>query len=217
MHNIAKHFARYFIPVIASPTNKDQYRLRHRVYCEEMGFEESRLDGLEIDSHDSIATHLLIYHRTRGCAACLRVVWGSSAAGLPCFSDDPNPPNNATSSEISRMIVSPDFRRRKSDREDIDLLPVALALGATAILSSTRAQMTYALLDPLLLRYLHRIKLQYVVLDEVEHRGTRLLCLLNMQATKEELISTDSRYAPLLLHIETELLADRITTIRRLP
>lgn len=44
------------------------YRIRYRVYCDEMGFEDKQLfpDGLERDEWDSSAVHFLVRHKFSG-------------------------------------------------------------------------------------------------------------------------------------------------------
>lgn len=54
------------------------YRLRHEVYCQEIGYQppESSSQGVELDAHDSHSIHCLIEHRRSGLAAgCLRLVF----------------------------------------------------------------------------------------------------------------------------------------------
>jgi N-acyl amino acid synthase of PEP-CTERM/exosortase system len=60
------------------------YRLRHEVYCEELGYEEpsDSRERLEFDEYDERSLHCLIEHRRSGrTAGCMRLV-------LPSIDDD---------------------------------------------------------------------------------------------------------------------------------
>lgn len=64
--------------VAISDTEKNRiYRLRHEVYCQEIGYHPPGIasKNIEVDSHDSHSIHCLIEHRRSGLAAgCLRLV-----------------------------------------------------------------------------------------------------------------------------------------------
>ncbi|MGP9696750.1 GNAT family N-acyltransferase [Halomonas sp. AOP27-A1-34] len=62
------------------------YKLRHDVYCQEIGYQapESSSNNLELDIHDAHSIHCLIEHRRSGLAAgCLRLVLPA-----PCTDDN---------------------------------------------------------------------------------------------------------------------------------
>ena len=60
--NPANKFKEYFeLAQALSPESKDEvYRLRHRVYCDELGFERPSHDGRERDEFDDQSRHLLL-------------------------------------------------------------------------------------------------------------------------------------------------------------
>ena len=66
-----------FNVAISESEKKRIYRLRHEVYCQEIGYHPpgETSQNIEIDAHDSHSIHCLIEHRRSGLAAgCLRLV-----------------------------------------------------------------------------------------------------------------------------------------------
>lgn len=66
-----------FLLADSEATRQEVYHLRHRVYCQEIGYVPP--DGapleLEVDAHDNHAIHCLVKHRRSGLAAgCFRLV-----------------------------------------------------------------------------------------------------------------------------------------------
>ena len=48
------------VPAVSEGLVEEVYRLRHRVYCEELGFEAVRPEAQERDDYDGHAVHLLL-------------------------------------------------------------------------------------------------------------------------------------------------------------
>lgn len=66
-----------FSVAITESEKKRIYKLRHEVYCQEIGYHPPQLNEqkIESDQHDSHSIHCLIEHRRSGLAAgCLRLV-----------------------------------------------------------------------------------------------------------------------------------------------
>ena len=49
---ISSHFSSYLVPVVASSDalRSEVFKIRHGVYCEELGFEPIKENGLELDN-----------------------------------------------------------------------------------------------------------------------------------------------------------------------
>ena len=104
------------------------YRLRHRVYCEELEYEEPADAGLEFDRHDEYSLHCLIEHRRSGeVAGCMRLVLPaddepSRDRRLPLQSYanqslthallHPATLSRDEICEVSRLAIAPPFRRK---------------------------------------------------------------------------------------------------------
>ncbi|WP_189406181.1 PEP-CTERM/exosortase system-associated acyltransferase [Alteromonas halophila] len=127
---ISQHFATYLSPVLAEndALRDEAYRIRHKVYCEELSFEPEREDRLELDEFDAFSLHSLIKHYTSGnYAGTVRIVRPQEEGQqLPiekyCLSsitdDKLNPANFARHQvcEVSRLAVPKEFRRRQTDQ-----------------------------------------------------------------------------------------------------
>lgn len=98
------------------------YRLRYRVFCEELGYGMRHEDGHESDDFDAAASHCLLHYRpTQRDIGCFRLLTRDGGRGLPCeafglpkvdprlFDLDRVDLNQAC--EVSRLAVAPDFRR----------------------------------------------------------------------------------------------------------
>ena len=127
---ISKHFSDFLEPVVAqSQSTRDQsYTIRHKVYCEELGFEPLRSDKLEKDEFDTFSSPCLIKHRRSGhYAGTVRLVRPQSEEQLLpiekfCLDsithETLNPRNFARQDicEISRLAVPLEFRKRQMDK-----------------------------------------------------------------------------------------------------
>lgn len=121
-------------------SNEDKLRvfqLRHKVYCEELGYEEpSDADAkLEYDAYDSHALHCLIEHRRSGEAAgCMRLVLPNeddlsrerrlplqSYAGQSLTDEALHPArlDRDEICEISRLAIAKPFRRKSVSTDTI--------------------------------------------------------------------------------------------------
>lgn len=129
-NNISKHFLLYLQPHIADTAElKEQvFRLRHKVYCEELKYEDEQPNKLELDGFDSHSIHCFVKHMTTGnMAGTVRLITSScDAEQLPIekyclhsitdhdFSPRAFPREKIC--EISRLAVLEHFRRRKQDK-----------------------------------------------------------------------------------------------------
>ncbi len=124
--NLPQGFKRYFdvSPAVVDSLQDEAYGVRHKVYCEELGFEPVRKDRRERDEYDDRAVHVLVksvrYARYAGCARIVRVDPGDPLSRLPVEKTckytiergivDPSRLPRERIGEISRLAVIP--RRR---------------------------------------------------------------------------------------------------------
>ena len=126
--SIAQHFSQYFQPVIANTAElkKEVYRIRYKVYCEELNYESTTKfpDGLETDIYDARSIHYLLKHRSTGVyAGCVRVVLPQKQNAITTFPLDKVFPEHFSVTqtcrtnccEISRLAVISEFRRRPGE------------------------------------------------------------------------------------------------------
>jgi N-acyl amino acid synthase of PEP-CTERM/exosortase system len=166
------------IPAVSDALVEQVYRVRHRVYCEELGFEAVRADAQERDDYDNQAVHLLLRKAGEGApVGCARLVRPNPtdlkaplpfekfcAASLDRSMVDPATLPRATVAEVSRLAVMSEFRRRKGEaRQPAPLsegdfgteqnprfpyILVSLYLGIVAIASIHGIESLFMLTEP---------------------------------------------------------------------
>ena len=129
--NLRRGFSHYFryVPALTPELAKEVYRIRHKVYCEDLKFEATRTDGMETDEYDAHSLYGLVQSTKTGeYVGCARLI-------LPC-PGDPNksfPVENSCAQtmdrrlfdsravprqkigEVSRLAVIASYRRRKGE------------------------------------------------------------------------------------------------------
>ncbi|MCF4007818.1 PEP-CTERM/exosortase system-associated acyltransferase [Rheinheimera sp. UJ63] len=127
---IAEHFSQYLRPQIAvtEELKRGVYRLRHQVYCEELGFEDIKDSYEEVDEFDERSVHCLIRHlSSEQLAGTVRVIKCSDKDDLlpiekycsHAFENSDLIPKNfprESICEISRLAVPANFRKRTIDK-----------------------------------------------------------------------------------------------------
>ncbi len=129
-------FHRYFkvIPADSEDLIKEVYRIRHQVYCEELGFEKQRNNHLEFDEHDLHSIHCLLYHvPSKSYTGCIRLILCKDSnpesafpfeavCGNPYLGDYAELTGHPRTShgEISRLAITSDFRRRRGESSQPD-------------------------------------------------------------------------------------------------
>lgn len=104
---------------------REIYRFRHKMYCEELKFEDVRADKLERDSADKTAIHFAVTHNATGkVVACARLLVDTKPENLPitqfCHQESdalglhPLMVKQNTVCELSRFIVDSQFSSAKS-------------------------------------------------------------------------------------------------------
>ena len=180
------------------------FRIRHQVYCEELGFEPHHADQLEQDEFDKNAIHCLLLHKpSQTFVGCVRLVLADSHApelGFPfeqvCGHSsrwESDQAGRRRYGEISRLAITANFRRPRNfsamaegaralpdarDEESRRLFPsiaVGLYLAVAAMGLSKGLDGVFAMMEPRLARQLSHFGIHCEQAgDAVEHRGTRV-------------------------------------------
>lgn len=124
-------FSRYFeiLPALDDATREDVFRVRHEVYCRDLGWEPIRSDGLERDAYDAASVHCLLRHKASGMlVGTTRLILTNPAdphQPLPFEAHcaevldrsvvDPAKLPRDQVCEISRLAVMREFRQRKGE------------------------------------------------------------------------------------------------------
>jgi N-acyl amino acid synthase of PEP-CTERM/exosortase system len=116
-------------PALDEDTLDVVYRIRHDVYCRDLGWEAARDDGRETDAFDAHAWHCLLRRRDSGApVGCTRLIVPRADdpdAPLPFETTcrdtldrsvaDPTRMERRSLGEVSRLAVVSGFRRRKGE------------------------------------------------------------------------------------------------------
>lgn len=186
---LAKNFRQLFeiSPALDAASIEAVYRIRHEVYCRDLGWEPVREDGLEIDAYDEHSVHCLLRKRDTGeSVGCTRVILPhpdnpyrplpfelSCAKVLDRTIVDPATMERSSIAEVSRLAVL-NFRQRKGEnitalsvsdgdfsRRDgvarFPFIPVSLYLSAIAIGQYLDIENLFVLTEPRLAKHFERI------------------------------------------------------------
>ena len=129
--NLGSKFSELFelVPALDDATRDAVYRVRHEVYCRDLGWEPVREDGMETDICDRHSIHLLLRRRDTGePVGCTRLILTrpeDPAHPLPfeesCRDEldrslvDPSRLPRNQIGEVSRLAVMSSFRQRKGE------------------------------------------------------------------------------------------------------
>ncbi|NQD38538.1 PEP-CTERM/exosortase system-associated acyltransferase [Permianibacter sp. IMCC34836] len=136
---LKQNFDQFFeiLPATTDELRQEVYRVRHRVYCEELGWEPVRDDGMEADSYDPQSLHILLRSRNLneyvGCVRLIRCHENFPSNPLPfeeacAHTLDERLMENLglardSIAEVSRLAVDGRFRRRTGEQRK----PVAIS------------------------------------------------------------------------------------------
>lgn len=206
--SLASRFADTFsvIPANTAELRERVYQLRHQVYCVELGYEPRRASMLEHDAFDARSIHCLLFHKaSQTYAGCVRLVLpegddldeqlpfeSSCSQSLEWDFDAAGQTPRTRYGEISRLAITANFRRRRSeaalDDDSADVLDSAadsdrllfpsVALGLyvaiTAMGLNQGLDGVFAMMEPRLARQLRRFGIVFTQVGaQVEHRGVR--------------------------------------------
>ncbi|UYG07206.1 PEP-CTERM/exosortase system-associated acyltransferase [Halomonas sp. M4R1S46] len=219
-------------------TRKRVFRLRYDVYCAELGYEhpENPSEHQEHDVHDEHAIQCLVEHRKSGLAAgCVRLVLPQSSEGggaqtLPLQEYGGNSLDHGTLNpsrfcqssicEISRLAISPLFRRRSTreeianivrtnhaftdaERETFPLIVIGLFLATYALLGLSKRPHAFAMMDPRLPRLLKMSGFYFTKVGEtIEFHGKRSAFYIDQRQVEKDM---HAELMPLYQHIQSTL------------
>jgi N-acyl amino acid synthase of PEP-CTERM/exosortase system len=151
--NLGAGFSKYFraLPALDDSLRQAVYRIRHGVYCEELGYEAARPDGLESDEFDERAVHCLLDSVSTGeHVGCVRLILADRSdpqAPLPferlCEATldraivDPARLDRTKIAEVSRLAVVSRYRRRHGEQK------VALGIDESDFGTAERPRFPY--------------------------------------------------------------------------
>ncbi len=213
--SLADNFERYFSIRFAKTAalREQAFQIRHQVYAEELQWEPPRPTGMETDEFDDFAHTCLLEHKASGqFAGTVRLVIppvNNCAHPLPFERNDshiwhqvidPKRLERGSFSEISRMAVPADFRRRSNEqgkpfvldehssrrafteeeRRNFPNIAIGLYMASIALVDICHHQCVFVLMEPRLRRHLARFGLPFEQAgDTFEHHGARAIYYLS--------------------------------------
>ena len=213
--SFSEGYRQYFevVPATTEALRRQNYCLRHEVYCRDLGFEPVREDGLESDSYDRHSLHCLIRALASGSyVGCARIVLcdpQNPSAPLPfetaCADTidrqliDPSQLDRHRIAEISRLAILGRYRRRKGEATRpfalethaeegrqlrLPYLPVALYLALLALARQRGIETLFVLTEPRLASSINRLGGELRPIGSpIKHRGLRIPSMLNVMST----------------------------------
>jgi len=182
-------FSQYFqiVPAWTEELKDEAYRIRHQVYCEDLGWETVRSDRRETDAYDVHSLHLLIRAVATGSyIGCVRLIRTdpvtpdqplpfekACAAALDRKICDPSRLPREQIGEVSRLAIVAAYRRRKGeadqamsqqmedfgtpDQPRFPYAPVALYLAALELARLQGVATLFTLTEPRLASHFGRL------------------------------------------------------------
>lgn len=190
--NLKENFAKYFLveAAVGDAQKREVYRVRHAVYCQELGYEPTNDTAEETDTYDAQSLQIALRAQSSDrVIGCVRLVQADPAAPdspLPfeklCHDAinrsliDPVQIDRRQMVEVSRLAVLADYRKRKSDSSgpiaisDEDMgsrdqprfpyIPVGLYLGLFAAAELHGFEYLFTLTEARLARHLSALGLR---------------------------------------------------------
>jgi len=130
--NLGAGFSKYFraLPALSDGEKDLAFRIRHAVYCEELGYELPRVEKLESDEFDAQSAHCLLQSvRNNEYVGCVRLILTDPrnrqselpfetlcATALDRTIIDTARMDRSKIAEVSRLAVVSQYRRRKGEQ-----------------------------------------------------------------------------------------------------
>lgn len=209
-----KHFE--VVPALSDALRAHNYRIRHEVYCKELGIQPTRNDQIEVDEYDTHAVHCLVRavatHSFVGCARIVLVNPANPKEPLPfekAFAAplrgrfDPSRVDRHKIGEISRLAVVGQYRRREGERDSpfsvsddfggedglrLPYMTLGLYLAMIALAQWKGVETLYMLADTSLANSIARLGIELNPIGPaLERTGGRFPCALPIDEVISEL------------------------------
>ncbi|MDY0028738.1 MAG: PEP-CTERM/exosortase system-associated acyltransferase [Pseudobdellovibrionaceae bacterium] len=202
--NLMTHAYRV-LPAESEQMKREAFKIRHKVYCSELKYEDTRETGMEEDEFDSHSSHMVLYSRShKSYIGCARLVHGRHngvAKALPfehhCENQiDHKILNSIKNSghgyaEVSRLAIEKSFRNmgQKKERKSLSrqknynaFALISLYLGVQAMAKQQGIRYLFAIVEPRLLRNLHHHNVPAIQIGKgVDHRGLRVPIMIDVE------------------------------------
>jgi len=223
---IAPDFAdRYQVLIANTEVERRQaFRVRHQVFCEQLGYDMDNVDGCESDEHDINSLHVVVRDRyTDAGVACFRLVLPQPNArvwlpfdlyGVPHVDRslfDWNKINHLRSMEVSRLALNSKLLDNEHASVGISTpyLAAAMFYAVTAVTLHMGIEYLFMVIEPRLARLIARFGMH---LDQIspkfEYYGQRATFTTNAPRLRQELTQLPSAWRKFYDVVDMQLYAD---------
>ncbi len=184
---------------------REAFKIRHKVYCSEFKYEDTRDTEMEEDEFDNHSSHMVVYSRShKSYIGCARLVHGRHegvSKELPfehhCANQiDHKILNSIKNSgheyaEVSRLTIEKNFRNmgQKKGKKSLSrqknynaFALITLYLGVQAMARQQGIRYLFAIVEPRLLKNLHHHNVPAIQIGKgVDHRGLRVPIMIDVE------------------------------------
>jgi N-acyl amino acid synthase of PEP-CTERM/exosortase system len=202
-YNLVTH-SYQVVPAVNAEIKAEAFKLRHKVYCSELNYEETNSQEQEQDEFDHHSTQMLVYSRAhKSYIGCVRLVHGRHEGEMKDLPFEHHckgrinhkilnmvKESGQKYAEVSRLAVEKDFRhcgRSKTKRAmggqpKSSFALLSLYLGIHAMARQQNVRYLFAIVEPRLLKNMHRHNIPAIQIGEgVDHRGLRVPILIDVE------------------------------------
>lgn len=225
---IASDFSERYEILIANTEalRRQVYRVRHQVFCAELGYDMRNVSGHEFDDYDSGSIHVLLRQRDNGNPiGCFRLVMPQDGDvwlpfdnyGVPHVDErlfDWSRVNRARSVEVSRLALSPKARQCGSTEGGASdpYMATAMFYAVTALVLKLGTEDLFMVIEPRLGRLISRYGFS---LDQIsppfEYYGQRATFSAYRSRIVDELQRLKTPWRNLYDVIEKQLFGEPVT------
>lgn len=230
----ASRFTRQFDILLADngPLRQRVYQVRHRVFCQELGFEMQNDGELETNEYDDHSLQLLVRDRIANTdIACMRIVEPlKRGGGLPFESFglgyidrklfDWKQLEGARCCELSRLAVLENIRRQSNSgvgvvnieqasiaRDIKAFIPISLLHAAFALIFASDYEWIFMGAEPRLQRFLARYGFNFRQISPLfDYYGQRAVFVLNRNELLADMHKWKSDWLDLYQDIDNKLI-----------
>jgi len=196
--NLRRGFSKYFryVPALTPELAREVYKIRHKVYCEDLKFEAARPDGQETDAYDAHSVYGLVQSvLTNEYVGCARLILPnpddpkklfpveiSCASTIDRSRYDPAKLPREKVAEVSRLAVVASYRRRKGENKmpapvsddsfgsekqpRFPYIPFALYFGCAALARRCGIDHVLVLTEPRLANHFRKLGMNIQLIGE---------------------------------------------------
>ena len=191
------------VPAVTQTLEREAYKIRHKVYCQELQYEDGHAKNEESDQYDAHSTQIVVHSKSEASyVGCIRMVHGRHAGRqytLPLEHHCHGKLNMAVVNmvkesghryaEVSRLAIDKEFRhigrRGRTHSAGIksksSVILLSLYLGLYSMAQRQGVRYLFAIVEPRLLKNLHSHSVPAIQIgDGVDHRGLRVPILIDV-------------------------------------